>query len=148
MSCSLFGPGTTATSSHPSSPQLSRICLVACTSSGTVTYFHLVMALTLAPGRPHAFARHAFPARQAFALGGFARQAFGFADAITGGELECAVGLGRGHLGHRRYLRLAERGGRGVRDRRLGLRHLLVTGVLRLLLKSSRRVGAPWRHLV
>src|ERR1700731_613310 len=33
----------TATSSHPSSPQLSRICLVACTSSGTVAYSHFAM---------------------------------------------------------------------------------------------------------
>ena len=32
------------TSSQPSPPQLSRICLVACTSSGTVAYSHLVMA--------------------------------------------------------------------------------------------------------
>jgi len=36
-------PGITCTSSHPSCPQLSRICLVACTNSGTVTYSHLVM---------------------------------------------------------------------------------------------------------
>src|SRR5215469_13463463 len=50
MSCSVFGPGTTATSSHPSSPQLSRICLVACTSSGTVTYSHFCMGETLAVG--------------------------------------------------------------------------------------------------
>src|SRR5712691_4368573 len=33
----------TATSSQPSSPQLSRICLVACTSSGTVEYSHFCM---------------------------------------------------------------------------------------------------------
>src|SRR5215469_5600101 len=53
MSCSGFGPGTTATSSQPSSPQLSRICLVACTSSGTVAYSHLAIARTLVhpPGR-------------------------------------------------------------------------------------------------
>src|SRR5262249_57359480 len=42
-SCSGLGPGTTATSSQPSSPQLSRICLVACTSRGTVAYSHLVI---------------------------------------------------------------------------------------------------------
>src|SRR4029077_9394211 len=42
-SCSELGPGITATSSQPSSPQLSRICLVACTSRGTVTYSHLVI---------------------------------------------------------------------------------------------------------
>src|SRR2546430_9209112 len=34
----LFGPGTTWTSSQPSSPQVSRICFVAWTSSGTVAY--------------------------------------------------------------------------------------------------------------
>src|SRR6266566_9560178 len=39
----------TATSSQPSSPQLSRICLVACTSNGTVAYSHFCcMAVTLA----------------------------------------------------------------------------------------------------
>src|SRR5258705_6121486 len=39
----------TATSSQPSSPQLSRICLVACTSKGTVAYSHFCcMAVTLA----------------------------------------------------------------------------------------------------
>src|SRR5581483_3419983 len=37
----------TVTSSHPSSPQLSRICLVACTSSGTVAYSHFGMNRTL-----------------------------------------------------------------------------------------------------
>ncbi len=42
------GPGTTATSSQPSSPQLSRICLVAWTSSGTVTYSHFCMGETVA----------------------------------------------------------------------------------------------------
>src|SRR5215470_20188667 len=42
-SCSGLGPGITATSSQPSSPQLSRICLVACTSRGTVTYSHLLI---------------------------------------------------------------------------------------------------------
>src|ERR1700689_2092368 len=42
-SCSEFGPGMTATSSQPSSPQLSRICLVACTSNGTVEYSHFGM---------------------------------------------------------------------------------------------------------
>src|SRR3954453_5323881 len=40
-------PGTTCTSSQPSSPMLSRICLVACTSSGTVMYSHFVIAATL-----------------------------------------------------------------------------------------------------
>src|SRR5688572_6284518 len=43
-------PGTTCTSSQPSSPQLSRICLVAWTSTGTVTYSHFVMAATVATG--------------------------------------------------------------------------------------------------
>src|SRR5580698_7039231 len=53
MSCSELGPGTTATSSQPSSPQLSSICLVACTSSGTVAYSHLGMHRTLRfPGNP------------------------------------------------------------------------------------------------
>src|SRR5690606_40000720 len=37
----------TETSSHPSSPQLSRICFVACDSSGTVAYSHFVMAASL-----------------------------------------------------------------------------------------------------
>ena len=41
------GPGTTATSSQPSSPQLSRICFVAWTSSGTVTYSHFCMPRTI-----------------------------------------------------------------------------------------------------
>ena len=40
-------PGTTCTSSQPSSPKLSRICLVACTSTGAVMYSHLVMPATL-----------------------------------------------------------------------------------------------------
>src|SRR5260370_21231546 len=40
----------TATSSPPSSPQLSRICLVACTSNGTVAYSHFGM------DRPYAYA--------------------------------------------------------------------------------------------
>src|ERR1700759_2391036 len=119
MSCSPVGPGTTATSSQPSSPLLSRICLVACTSSGTVWYSHLVMALTLAPGSPHPFDRHAFLGRQAFA----------FADAITGGELRRAVGSGGfppGHFGYLRYLGHLGHGRRAklrrprVRDRRLG----------------------------
>src|SRR6202000_1336868 len=98
MSCSPVGPGTTATSSQPRSPLLSRICLVACTSSGTVWYSHLVIALTLALGGLHLFAR----------------QALGFADALSGRELGSALGSGGAHLGHRRHLRLAERGGRGV----------------------------------
>src|SRR5579863_9699194 len=128
MSCSPVGPGTTATSSQPSSPLLSRICLVACTSSGTVWYSHLVMALTLAPGGPHPFDRHAFLARQAFALGGLARQAFAFADAIPGGELRRALGGGSfdpghfghlGYLGHLRHGRRAKLRRAGVRDRRL-----------------------------
>src|SRR3954451_3546443 len=40
-------PGTICTSSHPSSPQLSRICLVAWTSRGTVTYSHFCIACIL-----------------------------------------------------------------------------------------------------
>src|ERR1700758_1909472 len=138
MSCSPVGPGTTATSSQPSSPLLSRICLVACTSSGTVWYSHLVMALTLAPGSPHPFDRHAFLRRQAFALGGLARQAFAFADAITGGELRRAVGSGGLHPGHFGYLRYLGHLGHGrraklrrpcMRDRRLGGGHLGVAQV-------------------
>src|SRR5699024_7945376 len=43
------GAGTTETSSQPSWPQLSRICLVACESSATVWYSHLVIRL------PHQF---------------------------------------------------------------------------------------------
>src|ERR1700751_358371 len=129
MSCSPVGPGTTATSSQPSSPLLSRICLVACTSSGTVWYSHLVMALTLAPGSPHPFARHAFLARQAFALAGLAWQAFAFADPVTGGELGCAVGSGSfhpghfGYFGHLRHSRRPELRRTRVRDRRLGRGH-------------------------
>jgi hypothetical protein len=42
-SCSGFGPGMTVTNSHPSSPQLSRICFVACVRSGTVTYSQAFM---------------------------------------------------------------------------------------------------------
>src|SRR5699024_7106152 len=38
------GPGTTCTSSQPSSPHWSRICLVAWTISGTVAYSQRVMA--------------------------------------------------------------------------------------------------------
>src|SRR3954466_9059123 len=49
--------GTTWTSSQPSSHQLSRICFVACTRTGTVTYSHLVMRATLAPGSPPAHRR-------------------------------------------------------------------------------------------
>src|SRR5687768_420317 len=41
----------TWTSSQPSSPHWSRICLVACTISGTVAYSYFVMAATLAPDR-------------------------------------------------------------------------------------------------
>lgn len=45
----------TVTNSQPSSPQVSRICLVACDNSGTVAYSHLVMPHTLRgkarPGR-------------------------------------------------------------------------------------------------
>src|SRR5271170_6852105 len=94
MSCSAFGPGTTVTSSQPSSPLLSRICLVACTSSGTVTYSHLVMALTLALGD----------------LDLFARQAFALADALPGRELGHAFchEPHLGHLRHRRHGRRAE----------------------------------------
>src|SRR5271165_5436789 len=109
MSCSPVGPGTTATSSQPSSPLLSRICLVAWTSSGTVTYSHLVMALTLAPGRLHLFAR----------------QAFALADTLPGGELRRAIGSGSFHLGHFGYLGHLRHGRRAelrrarVRDRRL-----------------------------
>ena len=40
-------PGTTCTSSQPSWPKLSRICLVACTSTGAVMYSHLRHAATL-----------------------------------------------------------------------------------------------------
>src|SRR3954464_10064249 len=44
------GPGTTWTSSQPSSPQVSRICLVAWTSSGTVAYSNfLVMGASVVP---------------------------------------------------------------------------------------------------
>src|SRR5215475_2087318 len=50
-----MGPGTTVTSSHPSCPQLSRICLVACTSSGTVAYSHFCMTAPYPAG-------HALPA--------------------------------------------------------------------------------------
>src|SRR4051794_11701668 len=42
-SCSPVGPGRTLTSSYPSWPQLSKICFVACESSGTVTYSHFCM---------------------------------------------------------------------------------------------------------
>src|SRR3954452_21391992 len=42
-------PGTTWTSSQPSAPKLSRICLVACASTGAVMYSHLSMAPTLVP---------------------------------------------------------------------------------------------------
>src|SRR5690606_25479208 len=51
-SCSGLGPGITATSSQPSSPQLSRICLVAWTSSGTVAYSHFCMAAPYPPPAP------------------------------------------------------------------------------------------------
>src|SRR5437879_1041400 len=37
----------TVTSSQPSSPHWSRICLVACVSSGTVAYSHFVMVRSL-----------------------------------------------------------------------------------------------------
>src|SRR3954447_22278652 len=37
-------PGTICTNSQPSSPQLSRICLVAWTSRGTGTYSHFCIA--------------------------------------------------------------------------------------------------------
>src|SRR5882757_10690362 len=40
--CSPVGPGSTATSSQPSAPHWSRICLVAWVSSGTVAYSHVV----------------------------------------------------------------------------------------------------------
>src|SRR6476661_3223435 len=39
------GPVRTCTSSQPSSPHWSRICLVACTMSGTVAYPNFVMSL-------------------------------------------------------------------------------------------------------
>ena len=53
-----LGPGITETSSQPSSPQLSRICLVAWTSSGTVAYYHICMPAQYRPAvrpgrRPH-----------------------------------------------------------------------------------------------
>ena len=41
-------PGTIWTSSQPSEPKLSRICLVECTSTGAVMYSHLVMPVALA----------------------------------------------------------------------------------------------------
>src|SRR6187402_815183 len=44
-------PGTTCTSSQPSWPKLSRICLVACTSTGAVMYSHLVMWALYGPLR-------------------------------------------------------------------------------------------------
>src|SRR5437867_2772554 len=40
-------PGTIWTSSHPSAPKLSRICLVLCTSTGAVRYSHVVMVPTV-----------------------------------------------------------------------------------------------------
>src|SRR5829696_2816352 len=43
--CSPVGPGSTETSSQPSSPHWSRICLVACVSSGTVAYSQRVGSL-------------------------------------------------------------------------------------------------------
>src|SRR5579863_10406461 len=110
MSCSPVGPGTTATSSQPSSPALSRICLVACTSSGKVAYSHLVMALTLALGGIHLFAR----------------QAFALADTLPGGEPRRVDGSGSfhlgdlgdlGHLGHLGHGRRAELRRARVRDR-------------------------------
>src|SRR5262249_17310390 len=41
--CSPLGFGSTVTSSQPSSPHWSRICLVAWIRSGTVAYSHFVM---------------------------------------------------------------------------------------------------------
>src|SRR5580704_8954206 len=122
MSCSPVVPGTTATSSQPSSPLLARICLVAWTISGTLTYSHLVMALTLALGGIHLFAR----------------QAFALADTLPGGELRRAAGSGSLHLRHLRHLRHLGHLGHGrraelrrarVRDRRLGGGHLCVAQV-------------------
>src|SRR5881398_525798 len=56
----------TATSSQPSSPQLSRICFVACTSSGTVAYSHFFIRGTLASvGRPAPQATRAVRRRDA-----------------------------------------------------------------------------------
>src|SRR6202012_6138830 len=40
--CSPVGPGSTETSSHPSAPHWSRICLVAWVNSGTGAYSHVV----------------------------------------------------------------------------------------------------------
>src|SRR6478609_2953891 len=40
-------PGAICTSSHPSAPKLSRICLAACVRIGAVRYSHLVMLGTL-----------------------------------------------------------------------------------------------------
>src|SRR3954465_9642462 len=43
-------PGAIWTSSHPSAPKLSRICLAACVRIGAVRYSHLVMLGTLLAG--------------------------------------------------------------------------------------------------
>src|SRR6478735_7478096 len=40
-------PGATCTSSHPSAPKLSKICLAACVRIGAVRYSHFVMLGTL-----------------------------------------------------------------------------------------------------
>ena len=42
---SALGPGTTCTSSQPSSPHVSRICLVAWVSNGMVAYSQVVVWL-------------------------------------------------------------------------------------------------------
>src|SRR5215468_5547878 len=107
MSCSVFGPGTTATSSHPSSPQLSRICLVACTSSGTVTYSHFCMGETLAPGRADLLANLA--GRE---LSGAGRELghFGLAKLGRAGVRDRRLGLG--HFLVAEVLRLFRSGSR------------------------------------
>src|SRR5690242_11512724 len=40
-------PGAICTSSHPSAPKLSKICLAACVRIGAVRYSHFVMLGTL-----------------------------------------------------------------------------------------------------
>ena len=57
------GIGSTCTSSQPSSPHWSRICLVACTINGTVAYSYFVMPVTLAPRRPTSYRGAAEPRR-------------------------------------------------------------------------------------
>src|SRR5215469_5518680 len=101
----------TATSSQPSSPQPSRICLVACTSSGTVAYSHLDIAepysrtLRRCLRRPALLRLIVGVLLGAIRLGGMAGRV------VVGADLALLSGRQLGNLRNFRYIQGNLRGG-------------------------------------